>query len=502
MTDTSNPDALPDHVRVLVVGAGFAGLAVTERMLRDDPAADILVIERAADVGGTWRDNTYPGCACDVPTALYSFSFAPSPDWNHTFARQPEIHAYLRKVAADKGIRDRVLTGCELLEASWDNGSALWRVRTSLGGLTAQALVAATGALSTPRLPDVPGIGNFTGAMFHSATWDHDYDLTGKRVAVIGTGASAVQFVPEIADRVDRLTVFQRTPTWVMPRGDRALTRLEKRLYRRIPLTQKIVRAAVYTCREGYVLAMAKAPRVLPVFQLLAKAHLRRQVPDRALRHKLTPTFTITCKRILLSNDWLRTLARDDVDLVDSGLSEVTEGGVVDGAGRETLVDAIIFATGFTPTEPPVAHQLRGRDGRTLAQHWSGSPRAYLGTTVAGFPNLFLMYGPNTNLGHSSIVYMLEAQSAYINGALAHLAAGAGAAVEVHPAAQARYNERIADQLHGTVWNTGGCSSWYLDKDGHNSVMWPTFTFRYRSRTKRFDSENYQTRRTVQESVA
>lgn len=493
---------MPEHVRVLVVGAGFAGLAVTERVLRDDPAADILVIERAADVGGTWRDNTYPGCACDVPTALYSFSFAPSPDWSHTFARQPEIHAYLRKVAADKGIRDRVLTGCELLEASWDDGAALWRVRTSLGELTAQALVAATGALSTPRLPEVPGIGTFRGQVFHSAAWDHDYDLTGKRVAVIGTGASAVQFVPEIADRVNRLTVFQRTPAWVMPRGDRTLTRLEKRLYRRIPLTQKIVRSAVYTCREGYVLAMAKAPRVLPAFQLLAKAHLRRQVPDRALRRKLTPAFTITCKRILLSNDWLRTLARDDVDLVDSGLAEVTEGGVVDAAGTETPVDTIIFATGFTPTEPPVAQHLRGRDGRTLAQHWSGSPRAYVGTTVAGFPNLFLMYGPNTNLGHSSIVYMLESQAAYIDGALAHLAGGGGAAVEVRPEAQARYNERIADQLRGTVWNTGGCSSWYFDKQGRNSVVWPTFTFRYRSRTKRFDSENYLTRPAVQESVA
>ncbi|SEK54003.1 flavin-containing monooxygenase [Rhodococcus maanshanensis] len=501
MTATPRSPALPDHVAVLVVGAGFAGLAVTERVLRDDPAADILVIERAADLGGTWRDNTYPGCACDVPTALYSFSFAPSPDWSHTFARQPEIQRYLRKAAADTGIRDRILTGCELLEASWDDDEARWRVRTTLGELTAQTLVAATGALSTPRLPGVPGIETFRGRVFHSATWDHDYDLTGKRVAVIGTGASAVQFVPEIADRVERLTVYQRTPAWVLPRGDRTLSHLEKRLYRRIPLTQKMVRATVYTFREGYVLAMAKAPRLLPAFQLVAKAHLRRQVPDRALRRKLTPTFTITCKRVLLSNDWLRTLARDDVDLVDSGLVEVTEGGVVDGAGTQTEVDAIVFATGFSPTEPPVAQHLRGRDGQTLAQHWAGSPRAYLGTTIAGFPNLFLMYGPNTNLGHSSIVYMLESQAAYINGALAHLAADGGEAVEVLPAAQARYNERIADQLASTVWNTGGCSSWYLDKEGRNSVMWPTFTFRYRSRTKRFDAENYQTRRAVRASV-
>jgi len=498
VTAIPQPLALPGHVGVLVVGAGFAGLAVTERVLRDDPAADLLVIERGADIGGTWRDNTYPGCACDVPTALYSFSFAPSPDWSHTFARQPEIQSYLRKVVADTGIRDRILTGCELLEASWDDAACAWRVRTSLGELTAQTLVAATGALSTPRLPDVPGIETFRGRLFHSATWDHDYDLTGKRVAVVGTGASAVQFVPEIVDRVERLTVFQRTPAWVLPRGDRTLSRLEKQLYRRIPLTQKIVRAAIYTAREGYVLAMAKAPRLLPAFQLFAAVHLRRQVPDRTLRRKLTPEFTIACKRILLSNDWLRTLARADVDLIDSGLAGVTEGGVVDGAGTETPVDAIIFATGFSPTEPPVARHLRGRDGRTLAQHWAGSPRAYLGTTVVGFPNLFLMYGPNTNLGHSSIVYMLESQAAYINGALAHLDGGC---VEVLPVAQARYNEKIAGQLESTVWNTGGCSSWYLDKEGRNSVMWPTFTFRYRSRTKRFDAENYQTRRAVRARV-
>ncbi|TQF74947.1 NAD(P)/FAD-dependent oxidoreductase [Rhodococcus spelaei] len=488
----ATPSILPTHVRTLVVGAGFAGLAIAARLLRADRSADVLVIERAADVGGTWRDNTYPGCACDVPTSLYSFSFAPSPDWSHTFARQPEIHAYLRKTAAENGIRDRLVTGCELVSADWDEATARWRVRTSLGELTAQVLVAATGALSTPRLPDVPGIGDFGGTMFHSATWDHDCDLRGKRVAVVGTGASAVQFVPEIVDAAERVTVFQRTPAWVIPRPDRTLTRVEKWLYRRIPLTQKAVRASVYAYRETYVVGMTKAPQVLKASELMARAHLRRQVPGRDLRRKLTPGYRITCKRVLLSNDWLRTLARPDVEVVDSGLTRVTERGVVDGSGAERVVDVIIFATGFSPTEPPVASQLRGRDGRTLAAHWSGSPAAYLGTTIAGFPNLFMMYGPNTNLGHSSIVYMLESQAAYIDGALAHLASGDAVGLEVRPEVQARYNTSISGLLRRTVWNTGGCASWYLDSNGRNSVMWPTFTFRFRARTKRFDAENYQ----------
>ncbi|MCV7432479.1 flavin-containing monooxygenase [Mycolicibacterium bacteremicum] len=492
MSASSSTDrTLPGAVHTLVVGAGFAGLAAAAAVLRADPHADVLIIERADEVGGTWRDNTYPGCACDVPTSLYSFSFAPSAKWSHTFARQPEIYRYLVAVADQTGLRGRLITGCELLGAVWNADRQCWQVQTSLGELAATALVAATGALSTPKLPDVPGLNVFGGTVFHSATWDHEHDLTGERVAVIGTGASAVQFVPEIADRTAHLTVFQRTPAWVMPRLDRTLGRLEKSLYRRIPLTQKLVRGMVYGYREIYLAALAHLTWLLPLVQLVAKAQLRRQVPDPALRRALTPNFTIGCKRILLTNDWLPTLARDDVAVVTTALAEVTETGVRDGAGQHHDVDTIIFATGFTPTEPPVAHLLTGTDGATLAAHWAGSPSAHLGITVPGFPNLFLMYGPNTNLGHSSIVYMLESQAAYLAAALRVMRAGGVASVDVRADAEQQYNEWVADALTNTVWNSGGCSSWYLDSRGRNSVMWPTFTFRFRARTKSFDADNY-----------
>ncbi|MCG5433336.1 NAD(P)/FAD-dependent oxidoreductase [Mycobacterium sp. MYCO198283] len=490
--------SLPPAVHTLIVGAGFAGMAAAAAVLRADPRADVLIIERAEEVGGTWRDNTYPGCACDVPTSLYSFSFAPSADWSHTFARQPEIHRYLTSVADQTGLRRHLITGCELLGASWNDDEQHWQVSTSLGALTATVLVAATGALSTPKLPDVPGLDDFGGTVFHSATWNHDHDLTGERVAVIGTGASAVQFVPEIADRTAHLTVFQRTPAWVMPRLDRTLGRVEKALYRRIPLVQRAVRALVYGYREIYLAALAHLTWLLPLVQLVAKGLLRRQVPDPTLRKALTPDFTIGCKRILLTNDWLPTLSRADVDVVTSALTEVTPTGVIDGAGTHHEVDTIIFATGFTPTEPPVAHLLTGTGGDTLAAHWAGSPSAHLGMTVAGFPNLFLMYGPNTNLGHSSIVYMLESQAAYLAAALATMRAEGLASVDVRPEAQAAYNAWVDDALEGTVWNSGGCSSWYLDSRGRNSVMWPTFTFKFRSRTKTFDLANYRTRTTRQ----
>nr|WP_296764932.1 NAD(P)/FAD-dependent oxidoreductase [Rhodococcus sp. (in: high G+C Gram-positive bacteria)] len=492
---------LPESVRVLVVGAGFAGIAAATKILADDPSSDVLVIERAGDVGGTWRDNTYPGCACDVPTSLYSFSFAPSPDWTHTFARQPEIHRYLRGVVEKSGLSNRIVTGCELLSAVWDSENARWRVETSLGSLTADVLVAATGALSTPKLPDVQGIDTFGGTMFHSATWNHDHDLTGRRVAVIGTGASAVQFVPEIVDKAERVTVFQRTPAWVVPRLDRTLGTVEKALYRRIPLSQKIVRGVIYGYREGYVTGLAKHPKVLPLVANVAKLHLRRQVKNAAKRAALTPDFTIGCKRILLSNDWLASLDRDDVDLVASRLTGITEDSVVDADGRSYPVDTIIFATGFTPTEPPVSHALVGTDGRTLAETWGGSPSAYRGTTVHGFPNLFLMYGPNTNLGHSSIVYMLESQANYVVSALQQMDDKKLSSVEVTEDVQQQYNSWIHDSLAGTVWNSGGCASWYLDSEGKNPVMWPTYTFTFRNSTRTFDLQNYRTE-SVTEGIA
>ncbi|MFI5958613.1 flavin-containing monooxygenase [Cryptosporangium sp. NPDC051539] len=485
------PDELPAEVRVLVVGAGCGGLAVAAH-LRDAgyrSAGDLLIIEKADEVGGTWRDNTYPECACDVQSVLYSFSFAPNPDWPRSYGRQPDILNYLVRTTRETGLIDHVRFGCELRGATWDGTH--WVAETSLGVVRAKVLVAATGALSAPRMPDLPGLGSFFGRAFHSARWDHSVPLAGKRIGVVGTGASAVQFVPAIAADAGHLTVFQRTPGWVLPRGDRPYVASERALYRRWPITQKITRGTTYLYRESLVIGMAHLPRALPAFQAVAEAHLKRQVPDPELREKLRPPFQIGCKRALLSDDWFPALQRSNVELVTSAAAAVTPEGVVDATGREHGLDVLIFGTGFTPTEPPVARLLTGRTGSTLAETWNGSPHAHLGLTTHGFPNLFLMYGPNTNLGHSSIIYMLESQARYVVDAVRTLDRGRLASVEVRSAVESAGVEAMQRQLAHSVWNTGGCASWYLDRNGRNSVMWPTFTWRYRQKTRRFDLDSY-----------
>ena len=350
---------LPDHVHTLVVGAGFGGIGTAATLLRQDPTADVLVLERGDDVGGTWRANTYPGAACDVPSALYSFSFAPEPDWSRAHGTQEEIYAYLRRVARDEGVTRRTMFGCELREAQWDAARAVWSVSTSRGDLTADVLVAATGALSTPTYPKVPGLELFRGKTFHSAEWDHDHDLTGERVAVIGTGASAIQFVPAIVDRVAHLTLFQRTASWVMPKHDPAIARSVRSLYRRFPFTQKLMRGAVYGQKEIYVVGMTKPfarKYLLPLFERRARQVLRKQVQDPTLRERLTPDFAITCKRILLSNEWFPTITRSDVSVVSSGLTAVTENGVVDKDGQ-SLSFELLYESG-SPTADQLVAQL------------------------------------------------------------------------------------------------------------------------------------------------
>jgi cation diffusion facilitator CzcD-associated flavoprotein CzcO len=485
---------LPAHARVLVVGAGFGGLAAAAYLRRAGftAADDVLVIERGDDVGGTWRDNTYPGCACDVPSVLYSFSFAPEPGWTRSYGRQPDIQAYLRRAADEHGLTPLVRTGCELLEARWDAAAARWVARTSRGTVRAQVLVLATGTLSTPAVPDLPGLGEFAGEVFHTGAWRHDVQLAGRRVAVVGTGASAVQVVPAIAPDVAHLTVFQRTASWVLPRLDRPYLRPERALYRRVPAAQRAARGLLWAYREGYVVPMAHQRRLLPAVQAFAGWHLRRQVREPGLRAKVTPHFDVACKRPLLSNDWYPTLQRPDVELVDRAVVRATPTGLVDADGREHPVDVAVFATGFTPTEPPVARLVHGPDGASLAERWGGSPRAHRGISVPGFPNLFLMYGPNTNLAHSSIVYMLESQARYVADAVRTLERLRLAAVDVRADVLVQEDADLQHRLAGTVWNSGGCTSWYFDRTGRNSAMWPTFTWRYRNLVRRFDPESYR----------
>jgi len=469
------PAGVPHH-RIVIVGSGFSGLGMAIRC-KQEGIEDFVVLEREQTLGGTWRDNTYPGCACDVPSHLYSFSFAPNPDWSRTFSRQPEIFAYLRRVAAEHGIEPHMRYGHDVSSARWDEQRELWRIQTAAGELTATMLVTGTGPLSDPKLPEIEGIESFQGRIFHSARWDHGREIDGERVAVIGTGASSIQLVPRIQPRVAKLHVFQRTAPWVMPHRDRPVTRWERRLYRILPAAQRLVRAAVYFGRELYVLPFMH-PREGSIAERIARRHLSAQVRDPELRERLTPGYRIGCKRILISNTYYPALQQPNAEVVTDAIARFTPRGIVTADGRERELDTVILGTGFHVTDMPAAEWIRGRDGRSLAEVWQGSPQAHLGTAVAGFPNLFLLVGPNTGLGHNSIVFMIESQLRYLMGCLRHMQRNGQEIAEVREPAQRSYNERLQQRLRGTVWTSGGCESWYTDANGRNTTIWPGSTRR------------------------
>jgi cation diffusion facilitator CzcD-associated flavoprotein CzcO len=479
-----------ERVRVAILGAGFAGLGMAIK-LKQAGIDDFVVLERDSDVGGTWWANTYPGCQCDIPSHLYSYSFALNPEWTRTYPKQPEIARYLRGCAERFGIVEHLRLGCEVTGAQWDEDAQRWQIQTSNGELSAEVCIAAPGPLSDPAIPELPGLETFAGETFHTARWRHDVPLTGRRVAVIGTGASAIQAVPTIQPQVARLDVFQRTPPWVVPHRDRPITRLERAVYRRVPALQRLVRSGVYWSRELLVPGLAYRPALMGAVERLARRHLERQVRDPRLRAKLLPSYRIGCKRILPSNHWYPALTKPNVELVTDAIREVRPDGVLTGDGTLHKADVIIFATGFHVTDIQWADRVRGRGGVGLDEVWQGSPQAYRGTTVTGFPNLFLLVGPNTGLGHNSIVFMIEAQLAYVMDALRTMETRGAGALEVRPEVQARYNDRLQRRLRRTVWNSGGCQSWYIDANGRNSTIWPTFTWRYWQQTRRFDAEAY-----------
>ena len=489
----SQPDAarLPAQVEIALVGAGFGGLGAAIR-LKQAGYEDFVVLERGSDVGGTWHHNTYPGCQCDIPSNLYSFSFAPKPDWTHSYPEQPQIKRYLRDCAERFGVLGRVRLNCELLEAAWDAESGRWSIETSDGPLSAKVLIAAPGLLSEPAVPQLPGLESFEGTVFHTARWDHEHDLSGERVALIGTGATAIQVGPRIRPKVARLYVFQRTPGWCLPHPDRAIQPAVKRLYAAVPGVQRMVRALTYGLLETLAVGMTRDQRLLWLQEATARALLRVQVRDPELRTRLTPDYRIGCKRVLLSNEWYPMMVAENTELVTTPIREIRSRSIVTSDGTERELDSIVLATGFRPGDLPIAHRLRGAEGRSLAEVWKGSPQAYLGTAVSGFPNLFLLYGPNTNLGHSSIVYMLESQITYVLQAVAMLHRPDVKALDVRSSVQDAYNEEIARRAERTVWNSGGCASWYLDENGRNSIMWPDFTFRYRRLLERFDPAAYE----------
>ncbi|MGB2939053.1 MAG: NAD(P)/FAD-dependent oxidoreductase [Candidatus Dormiibacterota bacterium] len=481
--------AEPRRLDVAVIGAGFSGVAIGIEMLRAG-IDSFAIFDKANRPGGTWRENTYPGAACDAPSHLYQFSFEPNPDWSLRYAPQAEILAYLEHCIDKYGLRDHLRLGIEVTAVDFDANRGTWRVATTDGDWEALAVVAACGQLSRPSYPRTPGLDRFEGKWFHSARWDHDHDLSGRRVAVVGTGASAIQFVPAIAPQTARLHVFQRTPGWVLPKRDRAYSDAAKERMRRFPALQLASRFGYFAALEAAVPMFTGHPRARAMIEGVARRHLRQQVPDPLLRARLTPTFPIGCKRVLISSDWYPTLTRPNVELVTDGIREVTAGAIVTEDGIQREVDTIIVGTGFETGSFLFPVKVRGVDGIDLNQAWRNGAEAYLGLTVAGFPNLFIMYGPNTNLGAGSIIYMLESQTHYVISALETLRRVPGAYLDVRPQALDAFSAEVQERLAGSVWT--GCDSWYRHEGGRITNNWPGFVSEYRRRTRRLDLADYR----------
>lgn len=482
----------PLDADIVIVGAGFSGIGMGAA-LKKAGIDSFILLERAGDVGGTWRENDYPGCACDIPAMLYSFSFEPGSAWSRTFPRQDEIWNYLRHCSVKYGVQPHIRFGTELVDARYDAPSATWALRTQNGTLRTRVLISAMGALDKPNVPDLPGIERFSGSVFHSARWDHGVDLAAKTVAVVGTGASAVQIIPELAPQVRQLTLYQRTPAWVVPRPDAPVTEREQRL-RRFALYRWAVRTFIYWFLEVRAYGFTVDPRMLGSFERTAQRHLERQVPDAALRAKLTPSYRMGCKRILLSNDFYPALLRSNVELVTEPIREVRQRTIVSEDGIERPADVLVLATGFRATDAVAPVKIFGSNGVELGESWRSGAEAYLGTSVAGFPNLYLLIGPNTGLGHNSVVIMIESQIRYVVSAIQYMRSQNVQALDVRPEVQRAFNERLQLQMKYTVWATG-CNSWYLDPSGKNTTLWPSFTFAYHFLTRRLRPERYEATR-------
>lgn len=484
----TTPEQAP--LRVLIIGAGFAGLGLAMR-LRQQGEEDFLILEKGAEAGGTWRDNHYPGAACDVPSHLYSFSFEPKTDWSRRYAPQAEIFAYVHQCIDKYGLASRIRCNSEVAEARFDEAAALWRVTTSDGAVfSARALVSACGQLNRPLYARLPGLERFAGESFHSARWRHDVDLAGKRVAVIGTGASAIQFVPQIVPKVARLHLFQRTPAYVLPKPDRAYSRFELALMQRWPWTQKLDRAWQYLFHEVRGVAFFLLPWLMKPYRQLFLRYIAREVADPQLRAKLTPDYPLGCKRILISNDYYPALVQPQVEVVGEAIREVTERGIVTADGVEREVDVLIHGTGFAASDFLAPMRIHGRGGLDLNQAWRDGAEAYKGISVSGFPNLFILYGPNTNLGHNSIIYMLESQFPYVLDCLAKLNEGVRY-LDVHRHVQDAWNRQVQHDIEHSVWEQG-CTSWYKNAAGKHTNNWSGFTFSYRNHTRRPQWSDYE----------
>jgi cation diffusion facilitator CzcD-associated flavoprotein CzcO len=477
-------ESLDVETDILIVGAGFAGLAMAIR-LKQAGMTGVAIIEKGHDVGGTWRDNTYPGAACDIPSHLYSLSFEPKADWSRMYPGQAELRAYLDAVADKHGLRDIIRFDTAMRGATWDAMAGLWRVALSDGAsLTTRVLISAIGALHEPAIPTLPGLETFQGTVFHSARWDHAHDLAGKRVAVIGTGASAIQFVPKIAPKVAHLSVFQRTAPWINPKKDYPIGPRRQRLLRYLPLYRRFVRARLFCLHEVRVFGFLGLDGLMRLAEKFALEYLHRKVGDPTLRAKLTPNYRLGCKRVLISSDYYPALQRDNVELVTADIAQVRADRIVTRDGAEHVVDTIIHGTGFKVADIARHGKITGLGGRTLAQAWAGGTEAYWGLCVGGFPNYFMMLGPNTGLGHNSVVLMIEAQARFIASALTQMRGRGLRAIDVKPDAMRAFNAMVHARMARTVWRTGGCKSWYLDEAGRNVTLWPGSVVRYSLATR------------------
>lgn len=480
----------PRAVRIVIIGGGFSGIGMAIR-LRQSGIEDFVILERATAAGGTWRDNSYPGCACDVQSSLYSFSFALNPEWTQTYSPQSEIREYLEGCATLFDIDRHFVYDANVTNAAWDEVLQQWVVTSHAGMWEAEVVVVASGALSDPVTPSIPGLKDFAGTSFHSARWNHDVDLAGKRVAVIGTGASAIQFVPRIQPRTGHLDLFQRTPAWILPRHDAAVPAWRKSMYRTVPALQRAHRAMLYALRE-MLLVPFRHPKIGRVVELRALQHLRAQVADPALRQKLVPAYQIGCKRILVSDDFYPALTQSNVSLHTESIAAITPDGVRTSDGATHTADVLILGTGFHSTAPPLAPLITGRTGASLADTWNGSPRAYMGTTESGFPNLFMLLGPNTALGHNSVLLMIEAQIEHVLGLLRLMDSRGAGAAEPKEKAQDRYVKALDARMASTVWMRGGCSSWYRDATGRVSTLWPDGVGKFARTVSRVTPEDYR----------
>ena len=481
MTKTRSPAAPLDAI---IIGSGFGGIGMAIQLDRAG-ISNFLLLEKAADIGGTWRDNHYPGSGCDVPSHLYSYSFEPRTNWPHKYARQDEIHAYIRHCADKYHLRQRIRLNCDVRDARFDADSGCWQVTTAGGEtLVARNLIAATGQLNRPLMPNIEGLGSFAGPAFHSAEWQHDVDLKGKRVAVIGTGASAIQFVPQIVPEVAQLDLYQRNAAWVLPKDDCEYSDSRRRWLSRLPLLHRLDRLWQYLTHEVRALAFVHFPALVKSSERAAKRHLDRQVSDLAKRAALTPDYPMGCKRILISNNYYPALDQKHVNIVSDGIEKIVPEGVVTNDGTLHPADVLIYGTGFAATEFLAPIRISGLDGKDLNDAWRDGAEAYKGISVSGFPNLYVLYGPNTNLGHNSIIYMLESQFRYVVACVKAVRDRGLRYLDLQPEVQVRYHRQLQEDARGTVW-ARGCQSWYLTADGKQTVNWPGFTFTYRYMTRK-----------------